>query len=86
MCLKKKDQKPEFLRCIIQNTQFSSSTTTTKIGDMERNKKILPIIRKINKVKIKTVHEYDYILKSKASKYLLQIYSNNFKKAKQEHD
>lgn len=53
---------------------------------MERNKKILPIIRKINKVKIKTVHEYDYILKSKASKYLLQIYSNNFKKAKQEHD
>lgn len=38
---------------------------------MERNRKILPIIRKTNKVKIKTVHEYDYILKSKTSKYLL---------------
>ena len=33
-----------------------------KIGDMERNRKILPIIRKTNKVEIKTVHEYDYIL------------------------
>lgn len=86
MCLKKEDQKPEFLRCIIQNIQFSSTTTTTKIGDMERNRKILPIIRKTNKVKIKNVHEYDYILKSKTSKYLLQTYSINFKKAKQKHD